>query len=130
MEQGYDQDRRRTRSRLPSEAARLQLTHVTAAYRMRAMALLDSDGYVWATSGDEEAADRLTVELVKLPYLGVSDTTVGTQIDGVPVLMTRVAVGDSAFWLGAQGDADHNDQALSQAAQGIVRILSVLVQQG
>jgi hypothetical protein len=110
-------DRRRTRSRWPSQALNLQLRAVAARHRLERLVLADSLGHLWAASHIDRESGRLAAAL---PRLATRRRRPGEGATGVRTLRVRAA----RLYLGARGAC--GEQGLDEALPGVRRILAQL----
>jgi hypothetical protein len=120
-------ERRKRRSNKWGEALYYQLDTCRERSDLEAMVLIDAEGYLVATSGDERMCDELELEMEKISKdAEVFDGTVKLPSGGAKeVYLRRIEALGNEFWLcAAGGQPDRRRQEIDTSMAGIGRILS------
>jgi hypothetical protein len=120
-------ERRKRRSNKWGEALYYQLDTCRERSDLEAMVLIDAEGYLVATSGDERMCDELELEMEKISKdAEVFDGTVKLPSgDAKEVYVRRIEALGNEFWLcAAGGQPDRRRQEIDTSMAGIGRILS------
>lgn len=124
---GMTDERRKRRSNKWGEALYYQLDTCRERSGLEAMVLIDAEGYLVATAGDDDMCDELGLEMEKISKDQDSyEGTVELPSSGArEVYVRRIEALGNEFWLcAAGGEAERRRQEIDTSMGGIGRILS------